>query len=240
MVINVDETALREVFPTNPLKEVAFEVRFPVNLRVLRDVYLIQQSLGTEYPQFRREVLSLPDNSSTVSYIFFNPTKGRIVRTGEDRFAVIFTRYKDFGEFRTEVKERVQQFCDLFEIKSLTRMGLRYINNIYVHGNGQPPDFTRFIQPYANFDRTGPGKVEQFGIEVLMQKPDCLLNARSEFALHPPAHSGICVLDFDAFTQGEPALDRMDEFLDRSHHYIQVEFLTHITDEYKEEMRKRK
>jgi uncharacterized protein (TIGR04255 family) len=236
----IDPEDLREVFPTNPLREVAFEIRFPVNLKVARDVFLIQENLGAEYPQLKREVIQLSDTSASISYVFYNPVRGRIVKSGEDRFAVIFTRYKDFDEFRGEVKERVQNFCTLFNITSLSRMGLRYINNIHVHGNGQPPDFSKYIQPYADFSRTGSTKVEQFGIDVLLQKADCFLNAHSAFAAQPPSPSGVCILDFDAFVQGQTTLDKMDEFLEKSHYHIQVEFLSHITEQYKQLMRKQK
>jgi uncharacterized protein (TIGR04255 family) len=229
--------ALREVFPTNPLREVAFEVRFPVSLRILRDVFLLQEYLGSEYPHFEREVVQLSGNSTSLNYVFYNQSRGRIVKSGEDRFAVVFTRYKDFGEFRAEVTERVRHFCEMFNVNSLTRMGLRYINNIHVHGNGQPPDFSAYIRPYADFQSN---KIEEFGIDVLMQKADCFLNARSAFAPQPPAASAICTLDFDAFIQGRPTLGQLDDFLERSHHHIQVEFLNHITDEYKQEMRKQR
>lgn len=231
--------ALQEVFPTNPLREVAFEIRFPVNLKVLRDVFKIQEYLASEYPQFKREVTQLSDISTSVSYLFFDPLRGRIVKSSEDRFAVIFTRYKDFKEFQAEVKERVNSFCKLFSISSLSRMGLRYINNIHVLGNGQPPDFSSYIRPYADFTRTGSTRVEQFGIDVLLQKADCFLNAHSAFAVQPPSPSGVCVLDFDAFVQGPTALEKMDEFLEKSHYHIQVEFLSHITDEYKQVMRRK-
>ena len=39
------QNPLDEVFPTNPLREVAFEIRFPVNLKILRDVFRIQEYL---------------------------------------------------------------------------------------------------------------------------------------------------------------------------------------------------
>jgi uncharacterized protein (TIGR04255 family) len=238
--IAISRDDLNEVFPRNPLREVAFEIRFPVKLRVLRDVYLIQEELGAEYPRFERELIESPATSNSIQYVFYNPARGRIVKIGEDRFAVIFTRYRTFEEFTAEVTSRVQRFCHDFEIGPLTRMGLRYINNIHVHGNGQPPTFSTFIKPYADFDRTGPSTVEQFGIEVLMQRADCFLNARSAFALQPPAPSGICTLDFDAFIQEEVSLDKMSDFLERSHDHIQIEFLTHVTDEYKHWMRERK
>jgi len=125
----------------------------------------------------------------------------------------------------------------MFKVEVLTRMGLRYINNIHIHGNGQRPDFSVYIKPYADFGRTGSKKIEQFGIDVLMQKEDCFLNARSEFAPQPPAPSAICTLDFDAFTEERTGLGQMESFLEKSHHHIQLEFLSHITEEYKQEMR---
>jgi len=50
----------------------------------------------------------------------------------------------------------------------------------------------------------------------------------------------IYVLDFDAFVTEKDQPSEIDAVLDELHHQIQVEFLEHVTDEYKEIMRGKK
>lgn len=122
----VDQAALDEVFPNNPLREVAFEIRFPMNLRVLRDVCEVQEELGREYAGVGREEVQSPNTPTAINYAFSNATLGRIVKVWEDRFAIIFTRYETFERFKAEVIGRAQRFCEMFRIERLTRVGLRY------------------------------------------------------------------------------------------------------------------
>jgi hypothetical protein len=78
-------------------------------------------------------------------------------------------------------------------------------------------------------------------MEVLMQKDDCLLNARSAFLIKPPSsQEGIYVLDFDGFIVGAINLKELYVLLDRLHYHVQVEFLDHVTEEYKQQMRRGK
>lgn len=42
----IDQSALDEVFPNNPITEVAFEIRFPTNLRIIPRIYEVQEWLG--------------------------------------------------------------------------------------------------------------------------------------------------------------------------------------------------
>jgi uncharacterized protein (TIGR04255 family) len=163
------------------------------------------------------------------------------VKVWEDRFAIIFTRYETFESFKTEVIERARRFCGMFRIEQLTRVGLRYINNIVVPGDGGTFPFSRYIQPYINLARVESAQVRQFALEVLLQKDDCLLNTRSAFLVKPPSSpDGIYVLDFDAFVEGETNLEELRGLLDRLHRHIQVEFLNHVTEEYKQQMRRQK
>ncbi len=52
------ERNLEEIFPKSPLKEVAFEIRFPVNLSIDGEIYKYQEKIKKELPIFREgEVL---------------------------------------------------------------------------------------------------------------------------------------------------------------------------------------
>jgi uncharacterized protein (TIGR04255 family) len=212
-----------------------------MNLRVLRDVCEVQEELGREYSQFGREEVQSPNAPTAVNYVFSNPTLGRIVKLWEDRFAIIFTRYGTFERFKAEVIERAQRFCEMFRIERLTRIGLRYINNIPIPGNGGTFPLSRYVRLYINLARIESAQMKQFAMEVLMQKDDCLLNARSAFLIQPPSsQERIYVLDFDASVVGEINLKELHVLLDRLHYHVQVEFLNHVTEEYKQQMRREK
>ncbi len=110
----IDQNALDEVFPNNPLKEVAFEIRFPANLRVTRDVCEVQEEIGLEYSDLAREEIQTPGMAIKINHIFSNSKKGRMVKVGEDRFAIIFAHYETFEIFKAEVVKRTLPFCEMF------------------------------------------------------------------------------------------------------------------------------
>src|SRR5207247_4101773 len=99
----ITQKALDEVFPSNPLKQVAFEIRFPRNLRVISDLSHIQERLGHQFIVSGPETLISPgEQSAIVTYNFSNPKDNLLIKVGEDRYAIIFTKYQKFEIFKAK------------------------------------------------------------------------------------------------------------------------------------------
>lgn len=236
-----DEKALSEVFPNNPLKQVAFEVRFQRSLKVLCDIGNFQEQLGSEFIFTGREETLFPKEPPALSYGFAHCGGNLIVKAGEDRFAVLVTQYEHFEWFVDEVMKRTGQFCDLFRIQTFKRIGLRYVNKIEVTYDGQDFLLEKYVHPYVDLSRLEPALLNRFSVELLTEKPDCKFNTRSAFASNPNpmAPEGNYILDLDAFIEKETGLAELSNVLALLHNQAQIEFLTHVTEEYKTFMRSR-
>lgn len=239
--VMIDQTDLNEVFPNNPIREVAFEIRFPMNLRIMRDVCDLQVELARRYPNLGVEEIESPTAPTKTGYVFTDPEGGRIIKVWNDRLSIIFTQYKKFEVFKKEIEERSYRFCEMFGIKNLVRIGLRYINNIIISSEDRDFSLLQYVRPYLDFSCVESIQVPQFKIELLMHKEDCLLNARTGILVQTPSpQEAVYILDLDAFVGKQTTLPELAERLEKLHYYIQVEFLSHITDEYKQKMRNKK
>jgi uncharacterized protein (TIGR04255 family) len=235
----LDQSTLDEVFPNNPLVEVAAEIRFPVSLRVLRDVCDIQDDLGPEYSEVVREEVQIPNGPTRVSYSFTNLALGRTIKVSEDRVAIVFMQYERFETYVSDVIAYMRKFCGLMRIERLTRVGLRYVNNIHIPDDGGVMRLTDYVRPHINPVRIIPEDLVQYRTEVLHQKDEFLLNSRTAFPVRfDSPEVAFYVLDIDAFIVGERKLADLGDVFGKLHHHIQVEFLGHITEAYKHEMRR--
>lgn len=236
----IDQAALEEVFPKNPLREVAFEVRYPFSLRIQRDVCEVQALVRSHYPNFRVEEIQPVEGSPAVLHTFQNADGTRLVRVSEDRFIIAFTEYNNFELFQAEAIGRTKELCNLFGIAKFSRVGLRYINNIEVAKEGNVYQISRVVTPYFDIKRATESGPMRFQLEVTIKKPSCFLTLRTAFGGKPAdQQNAVYLLDLDAFVMSETAVEDLEKVSNELHYQNQIEFLTHVTEEYKEIMRGR-
>lgn len=235
-----DDAALEEVFPNNPLKQVAFEVRFQRNLRVLRDIGEMQDELGPDFSFSGREEIRFPNEPPALSYGFVHRNGILTVKAGEDRLAVLVTRYEKFEDFVAEVINWTQRFCALFHVSKFKRIGLRYVNNIGIPKSGSSFLIDRYVNPYIDLERTGQERIREFSVELLTETQDCKFNTRSAFVTPPLSTEAMYILDLDAFSEAPSGIGQLKGTLDVLHYQAQIEFLAHVTESYKNIMRRKK
>lgn len=233
------DDALLEVFPNNPLKQVAFEIRFQRNLRVLRNIDDMHDQLGPTFTFSGREGIIFPNEPPASCYAFSHQNGNLVLKAGEDRFAVLVTRYYKFESFVAELMNRVTNFCELFHIDSFKRVGLRYVNHISIPQYQSGFLLERHVIPYVDLQRIRPAKLRQFSAELLTDNGDCKFNIRTAFILNPKLTDGTYILDLDTFVESGTALGQLHNVLETLHKQAQIEFLMHITEEYKEIMRRK-
>lgn len=236
----IDQAALDEVFPINPLKQVAFEVRYPFNLQVQRDLCDIQKLIKGDYPKFAIDEVEFLEGSPAKVHTFRSDDDNRSVRISEDRFAMVYTKYENFELFKAEALKRTAEFCSLFGIVRFERVGLRFVNHIEVPKEGNTYQVTKVANPYFDIKRATVSGPMRFSLELTMRMPTCLLTVRTAFAGKPPDQPhAIYLLDLDAYAQNNTSLDDLSKLSDELHGQAQREFLSHITEEYKMVMRGR-
>jgi uncharacterized protein (TIGR04255 family) len=235
----LEQAALEEVFPSNPLREVVFEIRFDLNLRIFPQIFYIQEDTAAEYPTVSREQGLVPDMPGlATSYVFQNPEAGRTIRIWENKITVATTKYDTFENFSKEALSRTQSFCSLFKIKRLTRVGLRYVNNVAMPLETVPHLLNEYIAPYFKPVTVPQADLLQYKTEAISFREKCMLGVRT--GLGSVSDDGaVYVLDLDAFVNEGNPKDLRATMIDL-HHQVQYEFLSRITDAYKEVMRRPK
>jgi uncharacterized protein (TIGR04255 family) len=225
---------LDEVFPRPPLREVAFELRFPPRLRVQAEIWRLQDQLVADYPDVGKETAIQPNGTILDVSVFGNPRESRVIKITHQNFLIAFTRYVRFEDFKAEVLSRSEQFCRTFGIDSFLRVGLRYVNEIGLPGT-TPGSLLTYVRPVLKFERFPIESIDQFAVEIRSRREHQAVTVRTALI---PGVLQTYVLDIDCHTDGATSLDQCRGLLDSFHDGAQQIFLDHITEEYKNLMRK--
>jgi uncharacterized protein (TIGR04255 family) len=227
---------LEEVFPANPIREVDFEIRFTPRLRVQAEMWRFQEELVEEYPDVGLESAILPNGTTLSITVFQNQRKARVIKVSPHNMALAFSSYNNFEEFKDEVQRRTSNFCGIFEISSLTRIGLRYVNEIPLPTQ-QPESITKYVRPLVEFERIPLHSVQQFAMQVASQLNDHMILVRTAMLAGPVR---TYILDIDAYTETIQPMSDIPSLIERFHASVQHVFLDHVTDEYRDVMRGRR
>lgn len=234
--MKITEDLLQKVFPNSPIREVAFEIRFAPLLRVQRDLADFQQRIVSDYPAYATEVLTL-NGEQVQAWRFTSEDRSRTIRVSEKSFGFITNQYESFELYKSELFRRLESFTTVFDIKSIKRVGLRYINNILLRLKEESLPFTDYVIPVIDAKKMKAEEITQFACELRLRKKIGTLTIRTGL-IEVPAEiakraeeRGIYILDLDLYATGTLPLPS-SELLEEFHKEIQVEFLTHIKEQY--------
>jgi uncharacterized protein (TIGR04255 family) len=233
----VSEQELREIFPHPSVREVAFELRFAPRLRIVPEVWRIQDGLAESYPTVSQEVQAQTDARLLQCYVFANPEEGRSIKVSQENFVVIFNNYGSFEEFKEEALRRAEDFAGLFSIQTFQRVGLRYVNHIELTADQGVQDLQRYVNLPVDFDRFDPASIEQLLTEFRLAVGEHKITIRGALFRLPGKAGGLFILDLDCYTLAPVEIGSLTTLMDEFHHKIQVQFLEHIREEYKQVMR---
>ncbi len=226
---------LDEVFPQAPIREVVFEVRFPPKLRILSETWRLQELLTDSYSVAKE--ISIQASGATMDFTTFqNQRESKVMRVSIQSFLVSLTRYTRFEDFKEEVTRRTEQFCSIFEIKKFSRVGLRYVNEITLSG-AEVSSLLAYVKPPLNLERFPLDIVNQFAVEIRTRSKEHLLTIRSALI---PAKLCTYVLDIDCYTDLPTSVHEYPKLLEQFHDSAQKVFLDHVTNEFKDVIRREK
>lgn len=224
---------LGEVFPANPIREVDFEIRFTPRLRVQAEMWRFQERVVADYPDVGLEAALLPNGATLSITVFQNVGSARLIKVSSQNMALAFSAYANFEDFKEEVLRRSTEFCEIFDVSSLTRVGLRYVNEIPL-ATQEAESMTKYVNPLVDFSRIPLGSVQQFALQLSAQVGDHMIQVRTAMLAGPIR---TYVLDIDAYAETVKSAAEIGTLLDRFHDTAQKVFLDHVTDDYKRVMR---
>jgi len=145
--------------------------------------------------------------------------------------------YPGFKTFQKQCLEYLISFQKQFRLKTLKRVGLRYINHIpFVRENGFVP-----LQHYIKLQHQFPApltnkfKLVDFGSISPLKEGNVRILLQSVEVEAPPK-AEMLVLDFDVYYEGELLAARAGTYLEKSHREINAIFEAMVTDEYRKIM----
>lgn len=232
----VTQRELDELFPHPSVREVAFEVRFAPRLRIAPEVWRIQDSLAESYPSVSQEMQAQPDARLLQAYVFANPETRRSIKVSQENFVVIFNDYGSFEDFKQEALDRVSAFTGEFAIQNFQRVGLRYVNHIELKPGQGIQDLRRYVNLPVDMERFDPASIEQMLTEFRLASGEHKITVRGAMLQMPGRENSLFILDFDCYSFAGD-LRSLPSMLDDFHHKIQLQFLEHIREEYKQVMR---
>jgi uncharacterized protein (TIGR04255 family) len=169
--------------------------------------------------------------------VFQNPSAGRIVKVSQQNFVIAFTTYTCFEDFKAEVMAKTKVFCEIFDVKNVTRVGLRYVNEISLPSDGERASMLRFVRPPIDFSRVGIESVEEFVNQIRIRHKNHMVLLRSALLPSQGREKHVYILDIDCHGQGPLPTADLEGILETYHDTAQRFFLDHITEEFKDVMR---
>lgn len=225
---------LAEQFPNAPLREVSYEVRFAPKLRITSEIWRMQEALAPQYP-----VVGTEPNLTVTGLVqghFFQTQDGenRVI-ISQSNFGLIKKRYPGFTEFLEEALSFTNRFCTIYEITSLTRVGLRY-NNQFLLPGGDRTRIAHWVNPFLDLARVDLARTPQFAVELRSAFDHHGVTARTAL-LDDPAVA--YVLDVDCYYDRPCLPTEVTGLLPKFHDAAKRIFLEHMKPVLKDEFRRR-
>ena len=225
-----------DVYPSSPLAEVVFELRFPGEpaIECRRDEYY--KAIRRDFPKVWVPNAEVGKPPALQPYQFKSEDDGETVVVAINRFAYSTKQYAGFPKFKPRAMRLAKGFCQQFGIRKLNRMGLRYINIVpFVRDAGRIPwqqYFTiRMNLPSVAFDcltNVNFAYEAECDAGTITTRIACVRSGTADEAF---------VLDFDfAKTEGVTAA-KLSAAIQEAHDHTKHVFQEIVSNQYKAVMR---
>ncbi len=225
---------MSKLYKNPPLIEAVFEIRFPAELSIECQRDRFYEKIRKDYPQIFVPIVR-GESPALKSYEFKSLDGKKIIRCSINRFSFHANKYEGFAKFEGDCLNYTQLFTKLYNITSLNRTGLRYINHIpIVRIDGCIP-----IQKYLNFGYHLPqnlesDKFELFHTTFVVKIGEGKLRLLTHyFEVPSPPKKEFILLDFDYYYEEKLKADKIRDYLRKSHEHTKRIFEDIISDEYK-------
>lgn len=241
-----------EVFPNSPLIEVAFEVRFPNLFYINQKIGEFQLDIIDDFPKSsqvftqpfilgeKNEVISDKDNVNAIpSWRFENETGKTKIMVYSNKLNIISKEYKSYNHpsnknFRNLVTKILSIFAKTVPIKKFSRLGIRYIDHCPLERLDNKY-FRNYYNPIFNIDKY---KVEDiidnlFIINIKREQYNLLFQC----GIKKLDVGYKYIMDYDGYAtdiEASTCITTTDDL----RRLIKNEFLSNITDDFKEHMRR--
>jgi len=121
------------------LTEVIFEIRFLPTKDITLIIGNMFEKLKSSYPNFKNLNNDIPegfpDGDKFVKYRIFSQDNQNLYSLGNGILSVNTLNYDSFEKYLLDIKKIIEIHKEMSELKTITRIGLRYINKIKNEGS---------------------------------------------------------------------------------------------------------
>ena len=223
-----------EVYPNSPLKEVAFEIRFPGRMEIECQRHLFHNEIITEYPKIYVPTAHEGKAMALTHYRFRDEQDNETVMLALNSFGFSTNNYEGHEQFIYKISGLIEKLTALYPIDEITRLGWRYINIIpFVREKGAIPldNFFNVKIPYTDLEN-----VEQIALMYKSRLDKGFININlSELKRHDGEEA--LLLDIDCALEHNLSIKGIEESTDYVHKKGREVFENLITDDYRNYLR---
>ena len=239
-----------EIFTNPPLHEVAFEVRFPHLFYINQRIGEFQLEIMDDFPKSSQifehafaideKGIAVKDNENPIpSWHFENESGKTKITIHSNKLNIISNEYKSYNHpseknFRGVIEKIVKLFIKQVPIKNFTRLGIRYIDHCPLE-KLENEYFENFYTPLFDIDRYKLEDILENRMLFRVRKNDYQLLFQS--AIREIDDSYKYIIDFDGYAINVEA-NNFINVTDDLKRLIKKEFLSNITENFKEYMRR--
>ena len=147
-----------KVYKKNFITNVIFKVKFPkiLDLSEKKPPTKFQKIINEKFPGLKVKRIPQIDTrimkdstldikgTTKILWIFSNREKTKNVEIDQESLVIEYVKYKNFTEFFQTIEFIFKKYIDLYDIKIINGLGLRYINQIKLE-TGNPLDWNNLI-----------------------------------------------------------------------------------------------
>ena len=224
----------KAVFKNNFLTSVSCEIRFPPLLIIKEKIGEFQKEIRKEFPKHTKGFM-LPKEFDFNEWSFISEDEKNTLRVFTDRFSIITKSYNNFKPFYDMVYNTINKFIKTFkEIDALTRIGLRYINEISLNSKNPIEDIMKWFNPLIYNNKIKESKPIGFSVEFRVPNGSNIITCRNTFPIDKPP---IYIIDTDSYTNRDIKIGNHPSILTELHDLAIIEFHNNVKDEFLEILR---
>jgi uncharacterized protein (TIGR04255 family) len=154
-----------------------------------------------------------------------------------NNIALYCKKYEGFELFKEETMKVFIVFRELFKIKKLNRIGLRYVNAIPFTREKDIIPLKNYLNVQIKLSESIPTDFTDLNMIFVSQTEGGSITTHIESVISPDQTQEAIMLDFDYAKEKDLNFDLMDAYLEESHQHTKDLFKKLITDDYEKVMR---
>ena len=218
-------------FSKAPIVEAVFEMRFPINLSIDTKKDQFYSFIQTDFPNIRTPQPSPFEHHLIQPISYYSNDGSQNLNCSVSKFAVITRSYNTFHEFKEGALKYVSKLVELYGVREINRLGLRYINHIQIPKGS--------VSDYLNFGFRLPGALssgELLDFQTILVTKLEKGHVRTVIARDRKETGNLLILDNDVIFEGSFSASALGELLTEMHDKIETIFLDMLVDKYIKEI----